>query len=119
MQLILTGFTHDHGFRVFAFDRIGEDRVRTQCTVRADLGLIRTYGIHIQDLPLLCRGLLDRIDEHSVAPALTFAESDMIECADQRAAAKSLALSRKKTPVRPSPATAASGWANPVQNRVI
>ena len=118
MQLILTGFTHDGGFRVFAFDRIGEDRVRTQCTVRADLALIRNYGISIQDLPLLCRALLDRGEQSLANPALTFGESDMMECADQRAAAKSLAASRRKPPVRPAAsATANSGWANPVQNQ--
>ena len=45
MSFVLTGFTHDRGFRVFAFDHIGTDRVRTQCIVRADLALIRHYGI--------------------------------------------------------------------------
>src|SRR4051794_35354535 len=81
MQLILTGFTHDAGFRVFSFDRIGEDRVRTKCTVRADMALIRTYGIGIQDLPLLCRDLLGRVDENTAAATLTFSESDMMEYA--------------------------------------
>ena len=33
MQYILTGFTHDVGFRVFAFECIGEDRVRTPYSV--------------------------------------------------------------------------------------
>ena len=72
MQFILTGFTHDLGYRVFAFDRLAEDRTRTKCTVRADLALIRRYGIQIQDLPLLCRGLLDRSDERPEMPSLTF-----------------------------------------------
>ena len=29
MQFILTGFTQDHEFRVFAFEGIAADRVRT------------------------------------------------------------------------------------------
>ena len=44
MQFLLTGFTHDMGFRVFAFDRIGEDRIRTRCTVRTDLALVRSMA---------------------------------------------------------------------------
>ena len=59
MQYILTGFTHDMGFRVFAFEGIGEDRVRTEYKVRADLALIHRYGIRVQELPLLCRGILE------------------------------------------------------------
>ena len=41
MQFILTGFTQDMGFRVFAFERLADDRTRTKCSVRADLALIR------------------------------------------------------------------------------
>lgn len=55
MQYILTGFTQEMGFRVFAFERIGDDRLRTKFTVKADLALIRRYGIRLQDLPLMCR----------------------------------------------------------------
>jgi len=101
MQFLLTGFTHDLGFRVFAFDRIGEDRVRTQCTVRADLGLIRRYGIQIQDLPLLCRSLLDRRDEAIPTHPVVFTEDEMRACADERTAARALAASKRKPPHRP------------------
>jgi hypothetical protein len=97
MQFILTGFTHDLGCRVFEFDRLGEDRLRTKCTVRADLALIRRYGIQIQDLPLLCRGLLDRSDECSEMPSLTFTEQEMRNCADERTAARELAASKRKS----------------------
>ncbi len=97
MQFILTGFTHDLGYRVFAFDRLAEDRTRTQCTVRADLALIRRYGIQIQDLPLLCRGLLDRSDERPEMPSLTFTEQEMRICADERAAARELAAGKRKS----------------------
>lgn len=45
MQFILTVFTEKLGLRVFAFERMGEDRIRTRCTVRADLALTRRYGI--------------------------------------------------------------------------
>jgi len=96
MLFVMTGFTHDMGFRVFAFDRIGEDRVRTKCTVRADLTLVRRYGIHIQELPLLCRSLLDRRDEGVEMPYLTFSEEEMRGLANERAVARDLAASKRK-----------------------
>jgi hypothetical protein len=111
---MLTGFTHDRNFRVFAFDRIGEGRERTPCTVRADLSLLNKYGIHIQELPLLCRTLLDRHEERAEPPSGTFGESDMQACADERAALRLAAASRRKPPhkpVRETPAAASPGAA--------
>ena len=110
MQFVLTGFTHDMGFRVFAFERIGEDRVRTKCTVRADLGLIRTYGIQIQDLPLLCRSVLDKRDEGEELRALTFTEDERRVCANERAAAREAAASKRRPPHRPSGENLGTAW---------
>lgn len=98
----LVGFTHDNGFRVFSFDRRGDDNVRTRCDVRADLALTRTYGIQVQELPLLCRGLLDRCEEESPVESLTFEESDMRACADERAAAREQAATRRKPRRQPA-----------------
>ena len=77
MQFLITGVTQDTGFRVFAFQGIGTDRTRTEFTVRTDLSLARSYGIAMQDLPLLCRGLLERRSIESDERALTFTEEDM------------------------------------------
>jgi hypothetical protein len=81
---VLTGFTHDFGFRVFEFDCV-DGRTRTRCTVRADLTLVRKYGIHIQELPLLCRRLLDKSEQGEQA-SLTLPEEEMIACAEKEAA---------------------------------
>ena len=109
MQNTLVGFTHEGGYRVFSFDRRGDDNVRTRCDVRANLALTRTYGIQVQELPLLCRGLLDRCDEAVPVESLTFAESDMRACADERAAAKEHAAAKKRKPGRrPSDESVAS-----------
>ena len=102
MQNTLVGFTHDNGFRVFSFDRRGDDNVRTRCDVRANLALIRTYGIQVQELPLLCRGLLDRCEEDGQVQSLTFAESDMRACADERAAVREAAAKRRRPWRRPA-----------------
>ena len=78
MDFIFNGFTQDMGFRVFAFERMGPDRIRTKYTVRADLALLLRYGIRMQELPLLCRGLLERrSDNGEETGALTFTEDDM------------------------------------------
>lgn len=110
MQFVLTGFTHDMGFRVFAFSRMGQDRAQTSCTVRADLALVRRYGIHLQELPLLCRCLLDRGEEQEEARSLTFTEEEMRVCADERATRQGAAARKRKPPHRPTPENAGAGW---------
>jgi len=77
MQFVLTGFTQNKGFRVFAFERIGADRARTPFTVKTDLELIRKYGIRVQELPLLCRALLERHDETEQERAWIYSEEEM------------------------------------------
>src|SRR5579864_3250896 len=82
MQYILTGFTHDVGFRVFAFEGIGEDRMRTIFSVRADLALVKKYGIRMQELPLLCRAILEQRDGTDTTRAFTYTEDAMCLRAD-------------------------------------
>ena len=113
MQFILTGFTHEMGFRVFAFERVGADRVRTECTVRADLALVRGYGIHIQELPLLCRSLLDRREEGVEMTPLTFTEDEMRACSNERAAVRAAAAAKRKPPHRPASENLGAAWRGP------
>jgi len=99
MHYILSGFVHETGFRVFTFECVGEERQRTEFKVKADLALIRRYGIRIQDLPLLCREMLERrvSDEPRT---LTYTEADM--CVNAAASA-ARAAERKKAPRKPPP----------------
>ena len=59
MQFILTGFTQDREFRVFALKgsprTVSERRLPSERT----LALSRTYGIRLQELPLMCRAILE------------------------------------------------------------
>lgn len=80
-NFVLTGFSHDLGFRVFEFDCVDAARTRTHYTVRADLTLVRKYGVHIQELPLLCRRLLDA--SAVAGRSLTLSEAEMIACAEK------------------------------------
>jgi len=108
MQFVLTGFTHDMGFRVFTFEGV-QDRIRTLFTVKADLALIRVHGSRMQELPLLCRALLDR-GEPNTARAFVFTEDDMRVCAQERAAD---AAQRRKPPRRPPVENLGSAWRGP------
>ena len=87
MHYAFTGFTSDTGFRVYDFDVIDDDRVRTAYTVRADLTLVRQYGISLQELPLLCRGILEqRILVNDGEHTLTYTQAEMRVHADARSA---------------------------------
>jgi hypothetical protein len=112
MQFILTGFTQDMAFRVFAFEGVKADRTRAQYTVRADLGLVRKYGIRVQELPLLCRALLDKCGESEEKRALTFSEDDMqLRARDSALARETAAL--RKPPRRPAAANIGTAWRVP------
>ena len=112
MQFILTGFTQDMGFRVFAFEGVRADRTRAQYTVRADLGLIRKYGITVQELPLLCRGLLDTCGENEQKRALVFSEDDMqLQLKDRQLAREAARM--KKPPRRPPGTNVGAAWRAP------
>ena len=110
MQFMLTGFTQDMAFRVFAFERMGSDRVRTKMVVRADLALIRRYGIQMQELPLLCRNLLERNENGAETRTLTFSEDDMSLHAKDRASAKEAAAQRRKPPRRTPSENVGAAW---------
>jgi len=112
MQFILTGFTQDLGFRVFAFEGVKADRTRTQYTVRADLGLVRKYGIRVQELPLLCRSLLDKAGDCEQTRTLIFSEDDMQRRAKDCALARETAALRKPAR-RPIAANVGAAWRAP------
>ena len=118
MQFMLTGFTQDLAFRVFAFERMGLDRVRTKVVVKADLALTRRYGIPMQELPFLCRNLLERSDNGGETHTLTFTEDDMGLHAKDRAAAREAAAQRKKPPRRPPSENVGAAWRghHPIQS---
>lgn len=111
MQYILTGFSHDAGSRVFAFELIGEDRIRTAYSVRADLALAGKYGIRVQELPLLCRNILEQRDGADVQRAFTYTEAAMCLRASARAA--EAAEQKKKTPRRPPSENVGTAWRGP------
>ncbi len=103
MEYQFTGFTHSGEFREFAFDGVADDRSKTRFKVIADLALSRKYHIAVQELPLLCRRLLEQIPEGGGAQTLTFTETDMQSLASLRAATQRQIV-HKKIQRRPKPA---------------
>jgi hypothetical protein len=95
MLFVLTGFRQEKEFRVFGFEGVAAGKPRSAHTVRADLSLIRRHGIQIQELPLLCRGLLEQASTAGNVQALTFTEECMREHASHRAARLAEAQARK------------------------
>lgn len=108
MRFILTGFTPDMVFRVFAFQRIEPDHTRTDFTVRADLSLTRRYGLRFQELPLLCRRLLEGRDDIAPERNLTFTEADM--CLHQKDCAALKEAAAQKRARKPRTENLGGGW---------
>jgi len=98
MEFFLTGFTPGTEFRDFAFQGVAADRTRTEFTVRTNLALIRRYGIRVQELPLLCRRLLERRDEGEQEHTLIFTEEEMRIHANN--CASDLGAIQRRKPIR-------------------
>jgi hypothetical protein len=103
------------GCRVFAFEGVKPDRTRARYTVGADLRLIRKYGRRVQQLPLLCRGLLDTRGENEQKRALVFSEDDMqLRAKDRELACEAAGM--RKSPRRPPGTNAGAAWRVPRLN---
>lgn len=107
MEYQFTGFTHNGEFREFAFNGVDDDRTKTAFIVVADLSLSRKYNIAVQELPLLCRRLLEQMPEGSPPQTLTFTEADMKVLVNLRLASQRQNI-HKKIQRRPKPVT--SPW---------
>jgi hypothetical protein len=101
MNFLLTGFSSDMGFRVFEFEGVAADKSRIDFSVRADLELIKDFGIRLQELPLLCRRLLEDHDEAVQERLLTFTREHMRLHADLRAAERAATQRRRPKYRRP------------------
>jgi len=112
LQLLFKGFTQAKGFRVFQFEGVAADRSRTGYTVRTDLALIQRYGIRLQDLPLLCRAVLERGFEGEERHDFTYTEADMGRHASV-VAARDEASHKKKAPRRPVSDQVGAAWRVP------
>jgi hypothetical protein len=111
-NFVLKEFSHVAEFRVFTFERIDADRSRSLLTVRADLALARRHRIPLQELPLLCKGILDRLGESGDDRTFVFTEADMRRYADA-AAERAAAAKQRKPPRRPQTDNVGAAWRTP------
>lgn len=108
VQFFLTGFTQAAGIRIYAFQGRVDAR-RIDYTVEVDLALIPGYGIRIQDLPLLCRELLQQQAQPDEKSAVVFTEQRMRSHAEKLATARHEA-EHKKQPRHLARADAETSW---------
>jgi hypothetical protein len=108
-QFILKGFTQVMGSRVFEFEGVEADRTRTMFTIHADLSLARRYGIQLQELPLLCRAVLEGCHGGGEERTFSYTEEAMRLHAGEVAARAELAKQRKP-PRRPVPERVETEW---------
>jgi hypothetical protein len=95
-------FSQHDGSRVFAFEASAINRPSKAYTVSANLSLARKYGIPIQELPLLCRGLLEHIVESAQSSTLVITEDYMRGYANERKIAQDLLKQKRKSPWKPA-----------------
>ena len=88
MAFVFLGFDHSATHRQFRFESIGADRCRTPVVVIADLLLARQYHILPQNLPLLCRKLLEHTDAGELAAGVITLTQTHMEALDQAARAE-------------------------------
>jgi len=100
MNFILLGFSQDKNVRNFRFEAIADDRSRRSIVVAADLPVARRYSIPTQELPLICRRLLETTPQGDASASMVLTEADMRRYAGERQAVIDMnALKRK--PHRP------------------
>ena len=92
-HFVLTEIRTFDNVRRYYFDVVAEDRSRRQVTVGADLDLIRRCRMPLQELPLLCRRLLEG---HTEIETMMFTEIDMERYASERTAAANALLQKRK-----------------------
>jgi hypothetical protein len=107
VEFVLAGFRQFEAVRQFYFDAVGADRTRRRVSVDADLDLVRRYRIPVQELPLLCRRLLDA---RAKAESITFTESDIAQYSRERTAASKALLDRRRAHRPPSSNRVGQAW---------
>jgi hypothetical protein len=100
MEFVLTGFHQTDNVRRYVFQGVAEDRKPSEFSVGVDLALIYKHRIPMQELPLLCRSLLEGSSRRD-SGVLMFTEKDMLGYASRRAAAQELAERRRRGHHRP------------------
>ena len=101
IEFILTGFKQSLNIRHYFFQVTALDRTKYEVSVDADLDLMRRYGISIQEMPLLCRRLLEGRPGTKPSELVVFSEQTMSAFAHDRTAERLAQELRRKRPIKP------------------
>lgn len=106
VEYIFKGFRDDNDIRRFTFECVREDRSATQITVDADMSLARKHEILMQELPLLCRTVIEKAPDTGEPQSLTLNETHMAEI-------QAIAVEKRqhRKPARKARVTEATGQA--------
>lgn len=107
---VLIAFQQRENIRHFRFKGTSEDKQRLEFIVGVDLALTRTYGIAAQELPLLCRRLLEEKPVLEQSRRSMFSEARMADYARRRDEERQQGEQRRRAYVRP-PTQASRGRA--------
>ena len=118
MDFVFSGFNQQDTIRKYTFQRIASDRSRTSFTVTADLALLKKHAIAVQELPLLCRRLLESQSEDEQSRAFTFTEQDMLTFVGKRTAERELASQRRVHRRAPSARVGQAWKASPIPGKM-
>jgi len=102
LGFVLTGFRQYRSVRHYAFDYVSGKDKREACVVCADLNLLQKHKIPLQEVPLLCRRLLETADV-GARERLEFSETDMLSYNANRSAQQKVNAKKKKHRVPVSP----------------
>jgi hypothetical protein len=109
MEFVFTGFRQDSDIRSYTFQIISADRTKSKVTVGADLSLIRKHRIPLQELPLLCRRLLET-NGVGKSPTVMFTEKDMLVYVTERVAAEHVAELKRRAHRTPVSSRSGQAW---------
>ena len=118
IRFIFSGFKQDEGFRVFFFEDSGKEHMGSKYSVRADLSLARRLGIPTQDLPLLCRAILERGDSSRGSETILFSEAEMNLHVNHAKSLRRELLLKKKSRFKPPSVISRVGWRSPQSGQV-
>ena len=109
----LMGFSQEGSMRHFAFQCVNDNRSHSDFTVDADTNLTRRYGISLQELPLLCRRLLEETLFVTPGGAFIFGEDRMRQHAAQRETNERIAQEKKRPHRKPNHESVGQAWRGP------
>ena len=96
MDYVLMTFRQRNNVRQYAFQGTTVDKQRVEFIVDVDLALVLKHGIPMQEIPLLCRRLLEEKPVSEQARKVNFTQAQMQDYAARRDAAKKEAAARRR-----------------------